>query len=267
MYHQHRVSVIIPALNEEKSIGLVIADLFELKNEHHLQLIDEIIVCDNGSSDQTNSIATSAGAKLIYEPIPGYGRACIQALKEIEQTDIILFIDADHAFYAHQAIPLIHSIHEGADLAIGSRTLGTINKGALTQPQLLGNQLATVLIKLIWHKTVSDLGPFRAIRKEALDKLKMQDRTFGWTIEMQIKAIQKNMRTIELPVDTRCRIGTSKISGTLTGTIGAGVGILSMIAKLWWQGIVNTQSRVQPNHQFQNNTLQAIQLKETRKQI
>jgi len=261
MYHQQRVSVIIPALNEEQSIGLVIADLLALKHKQE-QLIDDIIVCDNGSTDQTNRIAKSAGAKVMYESEPGYGRACLTALKEIKHTDIILFMDADHAFFAQQATPLIRAIHQGADLAIGSRTLGTMTRGALSKPQVFGNRLATMLIKCIWHKTVSDLGPFRAIRKDALDKLNMQDKTFGWTIEMQIKAIQKDMNILELPVDTRCRIGSSKISGTIKGTIGAGIGILSMIAKLWWKELAMALFRPQ----FQKNTLQAIQLKDARKQ-
>lgn len=235
MYQQNKISVIIPALNEEESIEKVIHDLFELKTNTQLRLIDNIIVCDNGSSDNTTSIARAAGALVVKEPIAGYGRACLTAINALPPTDIVLFIDADHAFYAHQAIPLIKSISEGFDLAIGSRTLGKIEPGSLTRPQLLGNSLASRLIYLIWQSVVTDLGPFRAIRRTALRNLDMQDQAFGWTIEMQIKAIQKKLNIIELPVDTRCRIGTSKISGTIKGTVGAGIGILGMIAKLWWQ--------------------------------
>jgi hypothetical protein len=141
---------------------------------------------------------------------------------------------------------LIKAIAQGFDLAIGSRTLGNIEPGSLTLPQLFGNKLASRLIHLIWQFTVSDLGPYRAISRTALAELNMEDKTFGWTIEMQIKAIQKKFKIVELAVDTRRRIGKSKISGTIKGSIGAGKGILGMIAKLWWQehlSAVRTQAK------------------------
>ncbi len=234
MYKQQRVSVVIPALNEAQSIVKVIEGLWQLSFQK-LRIIDEIVVCDNGSTDGTAQLARIAGATVVHEPSRGYGRACLKALNAIKNTDIILFIDADHAFYAQQALPLIDAIVDGVDLAIGSRVLGKMEEGALSGPQKFGNQLASFLIRLIWQHKVSDLGPFRAINAASLLKLQMQDKTFGWTIEMQIKAIQNNMLISETPVDTRRRIGVSKISGTVKGTLGAGIGILGMIAKLWWQ--------------------------------
>ena len=260
MYKQKKISVIIPALNEEKSIQKVINSLLELKNTTQQTLIDHIIVCDNGSRDSTQSIAKQAGAQVVYEPISGYGRACLKAIDALPTTDIILFIDADHAFYAHQAKPLIQAIDQGFDLAIGSRTLGNIEPGSLTLPQQFGNKLASQLIHLIWQFEVSDLGPYRAISQKALTQLNMKYKSFGLTIEMQIKAIQKNLKIIELPVDTRCRIGISKISGTIRGSIGAGIGILSMIAKLWWQAHQTqfkheNKTAIQPakQHDFRNS--------------
>lgn len=234
MHNQRRVSVVIPALNEAASIGLVITDLQRLYGDEG-RIIDEIVMCDNGSSDGTAEIAKGLGARVVTEPLPGYGRACLKAITALREPDIVLFTDADHSFYAQQAIPLIEAVVNGADLAIGSRTLGCMQPGALTVPQRFGNALASLLIKLIWGYPVSDLGPFRAISYRALNELAMTDKTFGWTIEMQIKAIMMAMPMVEVPVDTRCRIGVSKISGTLKGTIGAGVGILGMIARLWRQ--------------------------------
>jgi len=230
-----QVTCIIPARDEAKSIKLVIKGLQRLKNECGQSLIDKIIVCDNGSIDETAAIAQSQNVQVVSQPKPGYGLACLTALTKTENADIILFVDGDHAFRADQAELLIASISNGADLAIGSRTLGHTEQGALTQPQYFGNWLACHLIKRFWNRTVSDLGPFRAISQHALQKLAMEDKSFGWTIEMQIKAIQEGMMIVEHPVDTYCRLGHSKISGTVKGTIGAGIGILSMIAKLRWQ--------------------------------
>jgi len=266
MYKNKRVSVVIPALNEALSITYVIEDLLALRNEARNQLIDEIVICDNGSTDNTNKIARALGTTVVSEQTPGYGRACLKAIDKMSASDIVLFIDADHAFYAHQAIPLIESIHQGADLAIGSRTLGTMKRGALSQTQIFGNKLASNLIKLIWQHAVSDLGPFRAISNRALKKLDMQDKTFGWTIEMQIKAIQTSMTIVELPVDTRCRIGKSKISGTIKGSIGAGIGILSMIAKLWWSDAsFRAEKKQRFDRSFDTQSLRAIPVRNTQR--
>ncbi len=233
MYKSQHISVVIPALNEEDSILQVISGLMALKDSEQNPIIDDIVVCDNGSTDHTAFVADYAGARVVSEPIPGYGRACLKAIEALDETDIVLFIDADHAFYGHQAIGLISAVASGADLAIGSRTLGHIEDGALTLPQTFGNHLASFLIRAIWHHPVTDLGPFRAIRYTVLKQLNMADQTFGWTIEMQIKAIQCGMNITEVAVDTKRRIGVSKISGTIKGSIGAGIGILGMIYKCW----------------------------------
>lgn len=243
MYNQRRVSVVIPALNEAEAIKHVIRDLQQLYDRNG-KIIDEIVVCDNGSTDDTAGIASALGARVVYEPTPGYGRACLKAIRALHKPDIVLFMDADHAFYAHQALPMLDAMMQGAELVIGSRTLGRVQSGALTYPQQVGNALATSLIKWIWEYQVSDLGPFRAISYRALQTLDMTDKTFGWTIEMQIKAILQGLITIEIPVDTRRRIGISKISGTVKGTISAGIGILSMIAKLWWRQYNVTSQKI-----------------------
>ncbi len=235
MYQKKRIVCIIPARDEAKAIRQVINGLQALRDSNDNSIIDDIWVCDNGSTDNTAAIAHAAGAQVITQPQLGYGIACLTALGKAKNADILLFIDGDNAFHASQAIPLIHTVANGADLAIGSRTLGKMEQGALTLPQRFGNQLASLLIRWLWGATVTDLGPFRAISQGALKQLAMEDKTFGWTIEMQVKAIQKNMTTIEHPVDTFRRLGHSKISGTVNGTIGAGVGILSMIAKLYWR--------------------------------
>jgi len=153
----------------------------------------------------------------------------------LPSSDIVVFIDGDNAFYADQCRALIDAVVNGADLAIGSRQLGHTEKGALTTAQCFGNWLASVLIQRIWGVPITDLGPYRAIRAGALKRLAMQDRTFGWTVEMQVKAIQANMTLVECAVDTRKRIGTSKISGTFLGSLGAARGILGMIFLLWRQ--------------------------------
>ncbi len=244
MFRSKHITAIIPARDEALSIGRVVTKLKNLSNNENLKIFDRIIVCDNGSTDSTADIAYHAGAKVVFETRPGYGLACLTALKAVKKTDILLFIDGDNAFRVEQAIPLINSIANGADLAIGSRKLGYIEKNALTPPQRFGNWLASHLILIIWGEKVSDLGPFRAISRHALERMNMEDKQYGWTIEMQIKAIQLAMTTTEHPVDTYCRLGHSKISGTFKGTIGAGIGILSMIIKLRWQQFKKTTSIV-----------------------
>ena len=230
------ISVVIPAQNEQDAIGLVVKDLRNLLAEDGLTpLIDCIMVCDNGSTDGTVLCAEAAGATVVSQAVAGYGIACLTALKQLPPTDIVLFVDGDHSFYADQAIPLIRAIANGVDLAIGSRTLGKQEKGALTPPQILGNALASFLIRVLWGVPVTDLGPFRAIDARALDSINMQDKQFGWTVEMQVKAAQHGFRIEEYAVDTRRRIGVSKISGTLLGSYGAAKGILGKIFVLWLQ--------------------------------
>lgn len=234
MYLGQTISAIIPARDESKAISQVIESLSKLRFGTGGSIFDHIIVCDNGSVDDTAEIAAQAGAMVVKEPRPGYGNACLAALSILPPaTDIIVFIDGDNAFYAHQCRALIDAVVNGADLAIGSRRLGRTEKGALSIPQRFGNWLASFLIRQIWNVPITDLGPYRAIRTRVLQRLAMQDRTFGWTVEMQVKAIQANMNIVECPVDTKKRIGKSKISGTLRGTVGAARGILGMIFLLW----------------------------------
>ncbi len=218
----HRVAVVIPALNEERAIGRVLADV--------PAWVDRIVVADNGSTDKTADIARAAGAIVIAEPQPGYGAACLRGLTEIADADIVVFLDGDYSDHPEEMVTLVDPIAGGShDMVIGSRVLGKRERGALTPQQRFGNWLATRLIRLFWGMRYTDLGPFRAIRATSLKGLDMQDRTYGWTVEMQIKAAVQGLRSCEVPVRYRRRIGVSKVSGTVKGTVMAGWKILSMI--------------------------------------
>ena len=234
MYKHHEVAVVIPALNEEQAIAKVVGSLLALEDQRGARIIDRVVVCDNGSTDATAETARAAGATVVYQSSPGYGIACLTAIDALPVCDIVLFVDGDDSCFAGQALPLLEGIVRGADLTIGSRVLGQSERGALTTTQRFGNWLSAALIRGLWGKQVTDLGPFRAIRRTALAALNMQDKTFGWTVEMQVKAIIAGMKVEEYPVDSKVRIGTSKISGTLKGSVKAGIGILSMIARLRW---------------------------------
>ncbi len=210
-------------------------------------VVDQIVVGDNGSTDNTAAIATACGALVMSEPERGYGAACLAALEAPVNKDIIVFVDADHSVVAQELPTLLKPIIDGADMVIGSRTLGHCEKGALTLPQIIGNKIATTLMRLLWRGNVTDLGPFRAITHRALLDLKMRDRQFGWTVEMQVKALQHSMNIIEVPVSTNRRIGQSKVSGTVKGVIGAALGILGTIGKLYWY-----EKRGKHNNQIHN---------------
>ena len=228
------MGVVIPAYDEEASIGTVVTSVLQVLGDDGKPLVDHVVVCSNASTDNTADVARSAGAEVVEEPKPGYGKACLTALSSLlrHDPDYMVFIDGDNAFEAGD-IPRFLSEHEvGADLVIGSRSLGHAENKALTITQRFGNQLASALIWLLWRKKVSDLGPYRSITRQAYNRLHMQDEAFGWTVEMQIKAIQQNMRISEIPVNTKVRIGRSKISGTLQGILGAGFGIISKIITL-----------------------------------
>ncbi|MFH0340691.1 MAG: glycosyltransferase family 2 protein [Chromatiales bacterium] len=235
MYQGLRIGAVIPARDEEAAIAEVVLTLRALRDAGKTALIDEVVVADNGSKDATAARARAGGARVVQEPSRGYGRACQAALPALNHPDIILFVDGDRSVIAAEATRLLHALANGADLAVGSRTLGRAERGALTRPQRCGNGLAAFLIRRLWRHPCTDLGPFRAIRREALEALAMADPTFGWTVEMQVKAIQRGYEVVEVPVTTRVRVGRSKVSGTLSGVVGAGIGILSMIARLWWQ--------------------------------
>lgn len=223
------IKVIIPAFNEENGVGQVIHEIPK-------DIVSEIIVVNNASTDQTETIARAAGATVLREPVPGYGRACLKGISYLKDSvplpDIVVFLDADHSDYPGEIRELIKPlVHAEADLVIGSRALGQKEKGSMTPQQIFGNWLATRLLKLFYGVKFTDLGPFRAIRYQSLLALDMQDKTYGWTVEMQLKAARKKMKCVEVPVTYRRRIGFSKISGTLKGTIMAGYKIISTIFK------------------------------------
>jgi len=223
------IRVIIPALNEQNAVGKVISDLPK-------SIISEVIVVDNGSVDNTPLVATKSGATVLKEAKKGYGHACLCGIEYInrlkESTDIVVFIDADYSDFPEQLPEVIAPIVENDyDLVIGSRNLGQKEKGSMTVPQVFGNWLATRLLKLIYGANFTDLGPFRAIRMESLNAIGMQDTTYGWTVEMQLKAAKHNLKSTEVAVNYKNRIGTSKISGTLKGTILAGYKIIWTILK------------------------------------
>lgn len=226
------IHVIIPVFNEEKSIGLVLADIPK-------DWVQEVIVCNNGSSDNTAEVALAAGATVLYQPNKGYGNACLKGMEYIqqkptaEQPDILVFLDGDYSDYPEELPLLIEPIvAQGIDLVIGSRlSSGKAEKGSLTPQQVFGNWLATFLIRHLYTYHFTDLGPFRAIRWSSLLQLKMVDRNYGWTVEMQIKAAKQKLRCTEIGVRYRKRVGVSKVSGTVKGTILAGYKILYTIFK------------------------------------
>lgn len=234
MYADLTIAAVIPARDEQENVATVVSELTQLTSNSGKPLIDDIVVCDNNSSDATAERAQQAGARVVKQDKPGYGIACLTALEMLnDDVDIVVFVDADQSVDLSQTIDLLKPLREGADLVIGSRTLGSMEKGALSLPQLIGNRVAAILILLLWRTRVSDLGPFRAIRTDALAKLQMRDQTYGWTVEMQVKAIQHRLHITEIPVNTKRRAhGKSKIGGTFKGIVGASVGILSMILKL-----------------------------------
>ncbi len=224
------IDVIIPAYNEEKSIGNVVRDIPK-------SMTRNIIVANNNSSDSTRNVALNEGAIVVDQPIPGYGNACLKAMEYIanqdQKPDIVVYLDGDYSDYPEQMVDLVKPIvDDGYDMVIGSRALGNMEKGAMMPQQIFGNWLATSLIKLIYKYEFTDLGPFRAIRYDKLMVIDMQDKTFGWTVEMQVKAAKMKMKCIEVPVKYRVRIGVSKVSGTVRGTILAGHKILWTIFKL-----------------------------------
>jgi len=219
-----RISVVIPALNEEAAIGRVLAEI--------PAWVDLVVVADNGSRDRTAAVARKAGAIVVEEPEPGYGAACLAGLEHIADADVVVFLDGDYSDYPEDMTALVGPIIAGRyDMVLGSRILGEREAGALTPQQHFGNWLATSLIRLIWGARYTDLGPFRAISRTALDRLKMADRNYGWTVEMQVKAAELGFRSLEVPVRYRRRIGVSKVSGTISGSIKAGIKILSVIGR------------------------------------
>ena len=224
------IKVIIPAYNEEKSITKVINDI--------PTIVDEIIVVNNNSTDKTEQNAAEAWATILKEPRKGYGYACLKGMDYIANQkashfpDIIVFLDCDYSDYPEQLIQLIAPIlNDKIDFVIGSRVKKYRETGSMTPQQIFGNWLATFLMTIFFGAKYTDLGPFRAIKYEKLIQLKMEDKTYGWTVEMQLKAIKQKLSYTEIPVKYRNRIGVSKVSGTLKGTIFAGIKILGWIFK------------------------------------
>ncbi|KEO74093.1 glycosyltransferase family 2 protein [Anditalea andensis] len=217
------IDILMPAYNEQNSVQQVIMEIPDV--------VRHILVVNNNSNDDTKTYAQQAGAMVIDEPQRGYGKACLSGIAHIATfntaPDILVFLDADYSDYPAQLKDLIRPIIEDDyDLVIGSRAKGKRESGSMTLPQLFGNWLSTTLMKWIYKTNYSDLGPFRAIKWDRLQQLCMEDETFGWTIEMQIKAAKLGFKTTEVPVDYRQRIGISKISGTVKGVFGAGYKIL-----------------------------------------
>jgi len=226
---KNKIVVIIPAFNEENSVGKVVNDIPK-------KLVSNIIVVNNNSNDLTKINALAAGAIVLDEPTQGYGNACLKGMAFVAEMkikpDIIVFIDADYSDYPEEIEQLIKPIVEdNYDIVIGSRALGQRESGSMTPQQIFGNWLATSLMKLFYKVSYTDLGPFRAIRYQKLLDLKMIDKTYGWTVEMQLKAAMQKLKVTEVPVTYRVRIGHSKVSGTVKGTVMAGYKIITTIFK------------------------------------
>ena len=224
----YNINVIIPAFNEEDSIGLVVGDIPDI--------VSEVIVVSNNSTDATETVAAAAGATVLAETRPGYGYACLKGMDYIaaksEKPDIVVFLDGDYSDYPEQLKELVAPIIEkDLDFVIGARVKHLRENGSMTFPQRFGNKLATTLMRWFFNSRFTDLGPFRAIKYDRLLALNMEDKTYGWTVEMQLKALRKNYSYVEIPVKYRNRIGVSKVSGTVKGAIFAGIKILGWIFK------------------------------------
>jgi glycosyltransferase involved in cell wall biosynthesis len=221
-----RIAAIIPTLNEGETIG-------ELVRETQKQPVDQIIVVDNASTDATAERAREAGATVITEMHRGYGAACAAGVAAARDADVLVFLDGDFSFLPSEMPALVTPLREGgADLVLGSRTRGIIVPGAMPPQQKLGNALGAWMLRALYRTPLTDLGPYRAITRELMDSLQMRERTFGWPVEMIVKAIKQGARVIEIPVSYHCRrAGDSKVSGTARGTILAGYHIIRLIVR------------------------------------
>ena len=223
MWGSSRVAVIIPALNEEQAIGHVLSEI--------PAFVDDVLVVDNGSTDATAEVARTHGARVIHEARRGYGSACLAGIAALSgDVDIVVFVDADRSDRpSEMGLLLAPLAADTADFVVGSRVLGNADAGSLTAIQRFGNALACSMMRLFFRAHHTDLGPFRAIRRLTLESLQMTDRNYGWTVQMQVRAAHLGVRTAEIPVSYRTRIGESKISGTMRGVVGAGTKIIGTI--------------------------------------
>ena len=229
MYNNKIIKLIIPAINEEQSIGLVLQAILA-------GICTELIVVDNNSDDNTAAIAKENGATVLLQKLPGYGNACLKGLEYIRENggcDIVVFLDGDFSDYPEELPKLLAPILNGnADMVIGSRIKQLREAGSMTPQQVFGNWLAVFLIRIFFRHRFTDLGPFRAITWQALEKLKMEDKNYGWTVEMQVKAVKQKLRCVNIPVRYRKRAGgESKVSGTVKGSVLAGIKIIKTIFK------------------------------------
>lgn len=225
-----RVDVVIPALNEEEALPHVLRAIPR-------ESVRRVVVADNGSTDRTAEVARAHGAEVVREPERGYGAACLAALATLaaDPPDVVVFLDGDHSDHPEELPSLVAPIVRGeAELVIGSRARGEAERGSLTPQQRVGNAIACVALLALYGARYTDLGPFRAIRWTALESLGMVDRNYGWTVEMQIKAARRGLRHAEIPVRYRRRIGVSKVSGTVRGTLGASAKILFLLGRYAW---------------------------------
>jgi glycosyltransferase involved in cell wall biosynthesis len=224
-----RVSVVIPALNEEAAIGGVVREVPR-------ELVQEIIVVDNGSTDRTAALASAAGARVVHEPARGYGAACLAGARAAADADVIVFLDGDRNEDPRELSVVLAPVLAGqADLVIGSRTRGGAEPGALTPQQRVGNRVVTLLLRLLYGLSLTDIGPFRAIPTRVLRDLAMEHKTYGWPVEMVVKAVRRGYRVVEVPVTCRARLGRSKVAGTLTGSLLAGYHLLLTTLKYAWR--------------------------------
>ena len=227
----HKIIVIIPAYNEAQSIGLVLAEI--------PSVVSEVIVVNNRSTDETAAVAKKAGATVLTENKMGYGHACLKGMEYLENNppELVVFLDGDYSDYPEELDQLVAPLQkDDVDFVLGARVKSLREKGSLTPQQHFGNWLACLLMRWLYKSRFTDLGPFRAIRWETLQSLEMQDKTYGWTVEMQLKVLRRKIPYIELPVSYRKRIGISKVSGTVKGTFMAGYKILGWIGSFYFSG-------------------------------